>query len=47
MAQIKSKWVEIPVQTTSSYWMNKAEEAQLNGDSEAYAKAWEKYFCSR
>ena len=47
MAQRKTKWVKIPVETTSSYWMNKVEDAQSNVYSETYAKAWEKYFCSR
>jgi hypothetical protein len=47
MPKIKTKWVKIPVETTSSHWMNKVEDAQSDVYSEAYAKAWEKYFCSR
>jgi hypothetical protein len=47
MSKIKTKWVEILTPSTASHWMDKVEEAQLNGDSKALSKAWENYFCSR
>jgi hypothetical protein len=47
MSKIKTKWVEILAPSTASHWMDKVEEAHLNGDSKAYEIAWGKYFCSR